>query len=187
MTSVFKADNIAVISGGANGIGLALATKCVEYGMKAVIVKKTLLALNAGIGLQGTWSDPAYFQKIMGVNLFGVKNNISALPPLVTDFSSKESPASIIITGSKQGITNLPGNPAYSAPKFAVKTVVEHLSFDLSKSSSCPSLQLLVPGWMFTGLRGNLPGKFYVICPGNDVSEDTDKNDMVDGERCGPG
>jgi NADP-dependent 3-hydroxy acid dehydrogenase YdfG len=34
---VFKADNLAVITGGASGIGLALATKLASYGMKILI------------------------------------------------------------------------------------------------------------------------------------------------------
>lgn len=38
--SVFKANNIAVITGGASGIGLALATKCAGYGMSVIIVGK---------------------------------------------------------------------------------------------------------------------------------------------------
>ena len=34
---VFKAGNTAVITGGASGIGLALATKCAGYGMSVLI------------------------------------------------------------------------------------------------------------------------------------------------------
>jgi NAD(P)-dependent dehydrogenase (short-subunit alcohol dehydrogenase family) len=162
-----------------------------------------LLALNAGIGLKGSWNDAAYFQKIMAVNLFGVINGISALLPLVT---SSSTPTSIIITGSKQGITNPPGNPAYNASKSAVKTLAEHLSFDLAKSSPSTSVHLLIPGWTFTGLSGNAPfgekkekppgawspdqvvdylegkmgeGKFHVVCPDNDVTEETDKRRMM--------
>lgn len=165
-----------------------------------------MLALNAGIALKGSWSDPEYFQSIMAVNLFGVINGISALLPLVTESSTASSPASIIITGSKQGITNPPGNPAYNASKSAVKTLAEHLSFDLSKSSPSTGVHLLVPGWTHTGLTGGSPfgekkekpagawtpeqvvdylekkiseGKFYVICPDNDVTEDTDKKRML--------
>jgi len=151
----------------------------------------------------------------MSVNLFGVIHGISTLLPLVT---SSSTPSSIIITGSKQGITNPPGNPAYNASKSAVKTLAEHLSYDLSKSSPSTTVHLLVPGWTFTGLSGNAPfaagaekkskpegawsaeqvveflegkmgeGKFYVICPDNDVSEELDKkrvlwsaNDLVQG------
>lgn len=35
---VFKQGNTAVITGGASGIGLALATKCAGYGMNVVII-----------------------------------------------------------------------------------------------------------------------------------------------------
>lgn len=145
----------------------------------------------------------------MDVNLFGVIHGLSALLPLVTAHSSVSSPSSIIITGSKQGITNPPGNPAYNASKAAVKTLAEHLSIDLSKSSPTTSVHLLVPGWTFTGLSGNSPfatgadkkekpagawspdqvvdfletkmqeGKFYVICPDNDVTEEMDKKRML--------
>ncbi|KUJ23023.1 oxidoreductase [Mollisia scopiformis] len=171
--------------------------------------KIDLLVLNAGIGLKGTWEEPSYFHKIMDVNLFGVIHGISTLLPFVTSHSSASSPSSIIITGSKQGITNPPGNPAYNASKAAVKTLTEHLSFDLSKSSPTTTVHLLVPGWTFTGLSGNAPfasgaekkekpagawspeqvveyleakmaeGKFYVICPDNDVSEEMDKKRML--------
>lgn len=97
--------------------------------------KLELLALNAGIGLRGGWEDASYFHKVLDVNLFGVSHGLSTLLPLVTASSSVSNPSSIIITGSKQGITNPPGNPAYNASKAAVKTLAEHLSYDLSKSS----------------------------------------------------
>lgn len=145
--------------------------------------------------------------KSSSVNLFGVIHGLNTLLPLTTQSST---PSSIVITGSKQGITNPPGNPAYNASKAAVKTLAEHLSYDLSKSSPSTSVHLLVPGWTFTGLSGNKPfvgegaekkekpkgawsseqvveflevkmseGKFYVICPDNDVSEETDKKRML--------
>ncbi|KAK2628022.1 hypothetical protein QTJ16_002668 [Diplocarpon rosae] len=248
--AVFKKGNTAVITGGASGIGLALATKCAGYGMDVVIVdnnssnlagakkfvkghvetvqmdvaksedfeklkthitntsaKIDLLVLNAGIGLNSDWSDTSYFHQVMDVNLFGVIHGLSTLLPLVTEKSTPSSPSSIIITGSKQGITNPPGNPAYNASKAAVKTLAEHLSFDLSKSSPTTSVHLLVPGWTFTGLSGNEPfakngkekpdgawspeqvvdfledkmdeKKFYIICPDNDVSEETDRKRML--------
>jgi len=94
---------------------------------------------------------------------------------------------------------------AYNASKFAVRALAEHLSYDLRGSQT--SVHLLVPGWTFTGLSGNNPsastkkekpegawtgeqvaehlykrmneGKFWVLCPDNDVSEDTDRRRML--------
>lgn len=85
----------------------------------------------------------------MDTNLFGVINGLNTY---VSSFQSRMSgnPSAIIITGSKQGITNPPGNAAYNASKAAVKTLAEHLSFDLKDTKT--SVHLLVPGWTFTGL-----------------------------------
>lgn len=107
--------------------------------------------------------------------------------------------SAIVITGSKQGITNPPGNPAYNASKSAVKSIAEQLAYDLRDSST--SVHLLVPGWTFTGLGGakgnSIAGKpdaawtpaqvvdyleegigrgeFYILCPDNEVTEDEDR------------
>ena len=163
--------------------------------------KLDFLHLNAGIGLKGDWTDSTYFHKIFDVNLFGVINGINTFFPHFD--SNNGDTKSIIVTGSKQGITNPPGNAAYNASKSAVKTITEHLSFDLAKSSPSTSVHLLVPGWTFTGITGggNLKekpagawepekvadylykkmseGKFYVICPDNDVDWETDRKRMT--------
>ena len=44
---VFSANNLAVITGGASGIGLALATKCSSYGMKVLICDNNASNLQA--------------------------------------------------------------------------------------------------------------------------------------------
>ncbi|MCJ1440710.1 MAG: hypothetical protein MMC23_001196 [Stictis urceolatum] len=158
------------------------------------------LMLNAGIGAKGTWEDTDYFYKIMDTNLFGVVNGISTFLPQIQSTSSS-GPTAIVITGSKQGITNPPGNMAYNASKSAVKALAEHLSFDLRNTST--SVHLLVPGWTFTGLTGGgaikekpagawapeqvagflakkmADGQFYVLCPDNDVTEDKDRRRML--------
>jgi len=173
------------------------------------IGKIDLLALNAGIGLRGSWPDTSYFHKIMDTNLFGVIHGISTFLPSIQSTATPSSPAAIIITGSKQGITNPPGNPAYNASKAAVKILAEHLSWDLRPTEEKPdasiNVHLLVPGWTYTGLSGGAPGstdgkpagawsaeqvvdflegkmeegKFYVICPDNDVDEETDRRRML--------
>ncbi|KAG4028370.1 hypothetical protein MFRU_022g00880 [Monilinia fructicola] len=202
--------NTALITGGASGIGLSLAIKCLGYGMNIILVdnhgdnlgaaqtyltqksnekqqvvglkidvgkaeewesvkevvegdfdgKLHLLALNAGFSQRGAFAQASstdYFAKILHVNLFGVVNGINRLLPYIT---SHTSPSSIIITGSKQGITNPPGNPAYNCSKAAVKTLAEHLSFDLRERRET-GVHLLVPGWTYTGLTGG--GSPFVV------------------------
>ncbi|KAF1981998.1 NAD(P)-binding protein [Aulographum hederae CBS 113979] len=244
-TSVFAKNNTALITGGASGIGLAVAALCRKHGMKVAIadfngeylskakgaladgdgevetfqvdvsregewrgLKEKVegrfgggidfLMLNAGVGGTGSWGDGEYFKKIFDTNLYGVINGLNTFVPLKQDKQT-----AIVITGSKQGITNPPGNPAYNASKAAVKTLAEHLSYDLKDTKT--SVHLLVPGWTFTGLTGGHPGsskekpagawapeqladylykkmdagKFYVICPDNDVTEEMDKKRML--------
>ncbi|KAL0256661.1 hypothetical protein SLS55_009057 [Diplodia seriata] len=186
------------------------------------------LMLNAGVGMKGTWGDAEYFEKVcpcrchhhkpvqgipkltkhqqtLSTNLFGVINGLNAFVPAFRSAAAanKDRPAAIVITGSKQGITNPPGNAAYNASKAAVKTLAEHLAFDLRKDAPSTSVHLLVPGWTHTGMTGGGAvkekpagawsaeqvagylyekmgqGKFYVICPDNDVSEETDKKRML--------
>ncbi|KAK3170788.1 hypothetical protein OEA41_002870 [Lepraria neglecta] len=156
------------------------------------------LMLNAGIGVKSGWDDVEYFHTIMDTNLFGVTNGISTFLP---SLRTQKPPTSIVITGSKQGITNPPGNPAYNASKAAIKTLAEHLSYDLRATPT--SVHLLVPGWTFTGLTGGGKTKekpdgawtpeqvasyleekmgedvFYVICPDNDVTTEKDKKRML--------
>ncbi|KAJ9132597.1 Short-chain dehydrogenase/reductase SDR [Pleurostoma richardsiae] len=160
----------------------------------------SLLALNAGIGTKSSWEDIGSFHKIIDTNLFGVLNGITTF---ISSMRAAAAPSAVVITGSKQGITNPPGNPAYNASKAAVKAAAEHLSYDLRGTPV--GVHLLVPGWTFTGLSGNRPGaakekpagawwpeqvvdyleekmgegKFYVLCPDNDVTEDLDRKRML--------
>lgn len=134
----------------------------------------------------------------MDTNFFGVVHGINTFLP---SLRAQQSPTAIVITGSKQGITNPPGNPAYNASKAAVKSLAEHLSYDLRSTPT--SVFLLVPGWTFTGLMKQMGVKdkpdgawwpeqvaeymeqkmaedqFYIICPDNDVSEEKDKKRMM--------
>ena len=116
-----------------------------------------LLVLNAGAGFKPEngrthWSDPSVFHKTYAVNVFGYVNGLAAFLPVV---QQSKNPAAIVLTGSKQGITNPPGNPSYNSSKSAVKTIAEHLAHDLRSSNPNISVHLLIPGWAFTGLSGN--------------------------------
>lgn len=147
------------------------------------------------------WGDASTFSTTFNTNIMGVVNGVSAFLPLVKDNAAAGNPSSIVITGSKQGITNPPGNPAYNASKAAVKSLAEHLSFDLRNEANI-SVHLLVPGWTHTGMTSRAgvekadgswwpeqvadylekkmgEGQFWVLCPDNDVSEELDKKRMT--------
>ncbi|KAL4763018.1 SDR family NAD(P)-dependent oxidoreductase [Aspergillus foveolatus] len=173
-----------------------------------------LVLLNAARGTKPKELDPwvqstEYWRQIFDTNVFGPVNGISAaLPLLKKDPSSAKA---IIITGSKQGITNPPGahNPAYNSSKGAIKILAEHLAHDLRSDSTSAhiSAHLLVPGWTWTGLMGNVGptdekeikkmkgswapsqvaeelerglqrGSFYIICPDDDVDRALDQARM---------
>ena len=171
------------------------------------------LMLNAGAGPmpaagKNFWEDPEVFEKTFAINTLGYTNGLATFLHSVTQ--EKNTQRAIVLTGSKQGITNPPGNPAYNASKAAVRTIAEHLSFDLSTSAPNVSVHLLIPGWTYTGLTSRSGEKpagawapeqvaefmakkmaedaFYILCPDNDVTEDLDKrrilwtaNDIVHG------
>lgn len=141
-------------------------------------------------------------------NFFGVVNGLAAFLPVLRSQAEKKAdnePAqAIVITGSKQGITNPPGNPAYNAAKAAIRSLAESLSYDL-RGLPRTSVHLLVPGWTWTGMTAAMSGgakekpagaweaaqvasylekkmaedQFYVICPDNDVDEDTDRRRVL--------
>src|SRR6187431_2687240 len=171
--------NIAVITGGASGIGLAAATRFAGLGMKICIadigedrlaeaaaglasvakggaadvmtaavdvsrfddvagleaaVQKRfggtdVLMNNAGIGPDSTSLGPLEsWQRILAVNLWGVIHGTQAFAPRMI---ARARPGLIINTGSKQGITTPPGNPAYNVSKAGVKVFTEALEHEL--------------------------------------------------------
>ncbi|TPX10574.1 uncharacterized protein E0L32_008460 [Thyridium curvatum] len=253
MTTVFQPGNTAVITGGASGIGLALAKRCAAAGMRVLVADRdaaaltaapaaacagadndtsdvltvemdvsspegwavlrrrvddefggrvSLLALNAGVGgAPSRWDSAESFRRVLDVNLGGVVNGLAACLDAVRA-AAGGGKAAVVITGSKQGITCPPGNPAYNASKAAVKALAEHLDYDLRAEDNV-GVHLLVPGWTFTGMTGGggarekpagawwpeqvveflerrmAEGKFYAVCPDNDVSESTDRRRML--------
>ena len=239
--------NVALVTGGASGIGLAAAIALARLGMRIVLVdleldridravemvaacteggKQHVLGIkadvsdqtavehlrdstlarfgqldvlmnNAGIGMESSFTGPLdNWQRLMDVNLWGVIRMTHIFLPVMI---AAGAPGLIINTGSKQGITTPPGNPAYNISKAAVKVFTEALEHDLrNRVDNQLSAKLLIPGFVFTSMTaGNLAqkpaaawtaqetvdfmlesikrGDFYILCPDNDVPRTLDE------------
>jgi NAD(P)-dependent dehydrogenase (short-subunit alcohol dehydrogenase family) len=242
-------DNVAVITGGASGIGLAAAMSFARAGMKvciadvdqarlaeaatklssvAVATHVTTFAVdvsraesvaeleravrerfggtdilmnNAGIQPGSTlFGEPDNWQRIIGVNMWGIINGSRIFAPSMI---ARGKVGLIINTGSKQGITTPPGDPAYNVSKAGVKAFTEALQHELRNTKDCRiTAHLLIPGFVFTGLtakgRTEKPagawtaeqtvdfmlarleaGDFYILCPDNDVPRELDEKRML--------
>ena len=244
-------DNVAVITGGASGIGLAAAVHFAALGMKVCIAdigtdsltdaaakltaaspgrganimiakadvssRDELIALedavqrrfggtdilmnNAGISPGAKMFGPLEnWQRLLAVNLWGVIHGTQVFAPRMVE---RGRPGLIINTGSKQGITTPPGEPAYNVSKAAVKAFTEALQHELRNIEGCRiTAHLLIPGHVFTGLtaRGRTEkppgawtpeqtvdfmieslqaGDFYILCPDNDVPRSLDERRML--------
>jgi hypothetical protein len=240
---------VAVITGGAAGIGLAAAKSFARLGMKiciadlgaerlaaaaAEIVKVApkaevmtqetdvrrldavqkleaavaarfggtdVLMNNAGIQLGSTVLGPREnWERVLGVNLWGVINGTQVFAP---GMIARARPGLIVNTGSKQGITTPPGDPAYNTAKAGLKAFTEALQHELRNTPGCQiSAHLLIPGFVFTALaaRGRTEkpaaawtaeqtvdfmlekldaGDFYILCPDNDVPRALDERRIL--------
>jgi len=246
-----KPGNIAVITGGAAGIGLAAAVAFAKAGLKVCIAdlgaerlaaacarvadaspegansvmsvetdvsklgdvealaaavtarwgRTDILMNNAGIqpgsgmfGPRGNW------ERVLAVNLWGVINGMQAFVP---GMIANGRPGLVINTGSKQGITTPPGDPAYNVSKAGVKVATEALAHELRNTDGCQiSAHLLIPGFVFTELtakgRTEKPagawtpeqtvdfmleriaaGDFYILCPDNEVTRALDEKRIL--------
>ncbi|MEM8597381.1 MAG: SDR family NAD(P)-dependent oxidoreductase [Pseudomonadota bacterium] len=168
----------------------ALAEAAFAAGPVAVLMN------NAGIaGLSTTpWSGRENWDRLLDVNFFGVLRGLQAFVPRMIEAAR---PAVVINTGSKQGITTPPGNPAYNVSKAAVRVLTEQLAHELREAGAPISAHLFVPGFTYTGMIARfMPEKpaaawtseqaidyllarveedqFYVLCPDNDVDEARD-------------
>jgi NADP-dependent 3-hydroxy acid dehydrogenase YdfG len=76
-----------------------------------------VLMNNAGIGGGGdALSNPEGWRRVLGVNLMGVLHGVQRFVPAML---ASDRPGLVINTGSKQGITQPPGDTAYNLQAFA--------------------------------------------------------------------
>ena len=140
------------------------------------------------------------WQRILSVNLWGIIHGTQIFAPAMI---ARGRPGLIINTGSKQGITTPPGDPAYNVSKAGVKAFTEALAHELRNTSGCRiTAHLLIPGFVFTPLtahgRQEKPaaawtpeqtvdfmltrleaGDFYILCPDNDVPRTLDERRIL--------
>jgi NAD(P)-dependent dehydrogenase (short-subunit alcohol dehydrogenase family) len=250
----FAPGRVAVITGGASGIGLAAAKRYAGFGMKVVLAdlggpaldraaaelaglakggkadihavatdvsvltdmqrlkqltyqkfgEVAVLMNNAGVGNGGGPTEKyERWQKVLGVNLWGVINGVQCFGDAMAAQSAADGrPGLIINTGSKQGITCPPGDTAYNVSKAGVKVLTEGLAHDLRNRPGCRvTAHLLIPGHAWTGITGRpegapesakpkgawtadqvvdfmlervAAGGFYILCPDNEVNHALD-------------
>jgi NAD(P)-dependent dehydrogenase (short-subunit alcohol dehydrogenase family) len=150
-----------------------------------------LLMNNAATRVSGgTTEDLADWRHTMEVNFWGVVVGVRTFLPAMQE---QGTAGAIVNTGSKQGITNPPGNLIYNVTKSAVKTYTEGLQHQLRTTPDCRiTAHLLVPGWTTTGKREHksgawLPdqvvdvllerlgrGDFYILCEDGEVTAEMD-------------
>ncbi|GGH17386.1 oxidoreductase [Alsobacter metallidurans] len=159
-----------------------------------------VLMNNAGIQPGSSLLDAGAWERILAVNLWGVIRGTQIFAP---EMIKRGRPGLIINTGSKQGITTPPGDPAYNVAKAGVKAFTEALQHELRNTPGCAiTAHLLIPGFVFTGLtakgRTAKPagawtpeqtadfmiarlnrGDFYILCPDNDVSRELDQRRIM--------
>lgn len=233
--------NVAVITGGANGIGYAAARRLAGLGMKVAVADRdparleiarqelgdtalvldvdvsdraavdalartvaerlgpvSLLMNNAGVAAGGagdSLGDPAAWERVLGVNLMGVVHGVQAFVPAMV---AGNRPGVVINTGSKQGITQPPGDTVYNVSKSGVKALTEGLAHSLREQvAGRITAHLLIPGFTYTGmvaahlpeqpaaawtpdqvvdtmLDGIAQGAFYLWCLDNETTMETD-------------
>ncbi|QRM56537.1 SDR family NAD(P)-dependent oxidoreductase [Sinorhizobium sp. BG8] len=177
------------------------AVEALEHAAVSRFGKVHLLMNNAGVQPGSALFGPREnWEKVFAVNLWGVINCTRAMAP---GMIAHGEPALIINTGSKQGITTPPGDPAYNVSKAGVKVFTEALQHDLrGLEGARVSAHLLIPGFVFTGMtaggRAERPtgawtseqtvdfmveslerGDFYILCPDNDVDRATDEKRIL--------
>ncbi len=232
--------HVAVITGGASGIGLAAARAFAARGVRIAIADRPgprleeataslgdravpfptdvadreaaralaaavaarfgrvdVVMANAAIQPGSDIADASgNWDRVVATNLGGVVNTVQAFLSLL---DAGDGPGLVICTGSKQGITTPPGDPAYNVAKAGVKAFAEALAHHYRNwPGRAVGVHLLIPGFVWTpltqGSRTEKPhaawtpeqtvafmlerveaGDFYILCPDNDVTRPVDE------------
>jgi NAD(P)-dependent dehydrogenase (short-subunit alcohol dehydrogenase family) len=92
----------------------------------------TLLINNAGVALEGTFDEISLddFRWLMNINFWGVVYGVKHFLPML----KREERAHIVNISSVFGLIAPPGQPAYSASKFAVRGFTECLRHELTRT-----------------------------------------------------
>jgi NAD(P)-dependent dehydrogenase (short-subunit alcohol dehydrogenase family) len=172
-----------------------------EAAARSAFGRVHVLMNNAGIQPGSNIFGPGdNWNSVLRVNLGGVINGTQLFGPAMI---AHGEPGLIINTGSKQGITTPPGDPAYNVSKAGVKVFTEALQHELRNTKECRiSAHLLIPGFVFTPLsakrRVEKPagawtpketiefmitrleaGDFYILCPDHDVTREIDERRIL--------
>jgi NAD(P)-dependent dehydrogenase (short-subunit alcohol dehydrogenase family) len=196
-----RLDAAAAAIPGARAFGLDVgdvaAVASAAATVAAAMPPVTLLFNNAGMSQPSSaLGDRAAWDRTLGVNFGGILTVAQAFVPAML---AHGAPGAVINTGSKQGITLPPGNPAYNVSKAAVKAYTELLAHELRNTpGSRVTAHLMIPGWVHTGLTAAegapkpagawtaeqavdfmldrlAAGDFYILCPDNDVTRPLDE------------
>ena len=164
-----------------------------SWGAPALLMNNAAGFVTGGPG--GILDPLTGWQRLFEVNVFGVIHGVMAFLPGMLAAGRR---ARIVNTGSKQGLTNPPGNPAYNVTKAAVNAYSQNLARDLrEREGSEVSAHLLVPGWTTTGDREHQQGAwlprqvidymeaalgrddFFIICPDDETSSEMDRKRIL--------
>jgi NAD(P)-dependent dehydrogenase (short-subunit alcohol dehydrogenase family) len=171
------------------------ATVAERFGAVSVLMN------NAGVAGGGdALSNPDGWTRVLGVNFFGVLHGVQAFVPAMADSGE---PGLVVNTGSKQGITQPPGDTAYNVSKSAVKAMTEGLAHTLRNRAGCKvTAHLLIPGFTYTGmiarrmpaqppgawtpeqvvdrlLAGITADEFYILCQDNETTLEQDRRRIL--------
>ncbi len=168
----------------------ALRDRCLEH-----FGGVHLLMNNAACFPKNQTTAPDAWRRVLEVNLWGVIHGTQAFVPAML---ASGEPGLVVNTGSKQGITTPPGNPAYNVSKAGVKVFTEALQHELRNTEGCRlSAHLLVPGFTNSPRRPTSDqawepeqvvahlcealerGDFYILCPDHQVTPEMDRKRVL--------